>query len=118
VFGSTRGPGELAAAEEVDVQVGDGFAAMGTVVDHDAVARGEFEIAGDLGGNEEEVTEEGLVLGQGFADAGDQLFGNDQHMHRGLGLHIVDRDAVLILVRDLGGDFSVDDFLEYRFHRI
>lgn len=44
--GSARGPGQLAAAEEVDVQVGHAFTAVGTVVDHDAVAGAELELLG------------------------------------------------------------------------
>jgi hypothetical protein len=36
-------------------------------------------------------------------------------MHRGLRIDVVDRDAVLVLVRELGGDLTVDDFLENRF---
>lgn len=39
---STRGPGELAAGEEVDVKVGDGFAGVGAVVDDEAEAAGEL----------------------------------------------------------------------------
>ena len=108
-----RGPCQLAAAEEVHVQVGDGFATVRTVVDYDTVTGGEFEVAGDLGGGEEQVAEEGLIFGRSFCHTCDQFFRNHQHMHGRLGLYVVDGDAVLILMRNLGGNFMVDDFLKY-----
>ncbi len=42
--GLTRRPAELAAGEEVDVQMRDGFAAVGTVIDHDAEAGAEIQL--------------------------------------------------------------------------
>jgi hypothetical protein len=102
----------LAFGEEVDVEVRDGLASVGAVVDHEAIAAGELEFLRELSGNQEEVAELGFVGGCGFTDAGDGLFGNDQEVERCLGLNVVDDDAAVVFVFDLRGYFAVDDFLE------
>jgi hypothetical protein len=43
VFNLAWRPGERATGEEVDVQVGDGFSAVGAVVHHEAEAVSELE---------------------------------------------------------------------------
>jgi hypothetical protein len=58
------------------------------------------------------VAEQGLICGRGFADAGDELFWNDQKMDRSLGLDVMQNDAEVVLVLDLRGDFTIDDALE------
>lgn len=40
-MGFSRGPAEGTTTEEVNVKVGDGFAAVGAVIDHDAEPAGE-----------------------------------------------------------------------------
>ncbi len=113
--GSTRRPGELAFREEVDVQVGDGFAGVGAVVDHEAVAAGELEFLRELAGDDEEVTELRFIGRRGFADARDGLFRDDEEVDGRLWLDVVDDDAAVVFVFDLRGDFAVDDFLEEGF---
>jgi len=47
---------QLATAEKVDVEVGNRFAAVGAVVDGDAVAAfRDAEVGGDLPGSEKEM---------------------------------------------------------------
>lgn len=99
------------------MEVGDGFAGVGAVVDDEAEAAGEVEFFGDDAGGDEEVAELGFVGGRGFADAGYQFFGDNEEVDGGLGLDVVDDDAAVVLVFDLRGDFAVDDFLEEGFHR-
>jgi hypothetical protein len=94
------------------VKVGDGFAGVGAVVDDEAKTAGELELFGDLAGGEEEVSENGLMIGRGVADAGDDDLWDDQQVDRCLGGYVVDDDATVVLVFDLGGDFAVDDSLE------
>ena len=62
------------------------------------------------------LAEHGLVGGGGFADAGDELLRDDEHVHRGLGINVVDGDAEIVLMREQGRDFAVNDFLEKSFH--
>jgi hypothetical protein len=105
------------------VKVGDGFAGVGAVVDDETKTAGELELFGDRAGGDQEVTEDGLLVGGGVADAGDDGLGDDQQVDRGLGGDVVDDDATVVLVFDLGGDFAVDDSLEkglrhgYSFYR-
>ena len=107
----------MASAEEVDVEVGDGFAAVGAVVDRDAVAGfRDAEFPCDLRSGEQKVGEDGLVFGGGFADAWDGFFRDDENMHRCLGGNVPERAAKFILVEDFRRDFPVVDFLEESFH--
>ena len=94
------------------MEMRDGFAAVGAVVDHEAKAAGEVEFLGENAGGEKEVAEKRLVGGGGFTHAGTEFFWNDQKMDRSLGLDVVQDDAEVVLVLDLGGDFTVDDALE------
>ncbi len=98
------------------MEVGDGFAGVGTVIDDEAKPMGEVEFLRDGAGDEEEVTEDRLVRRRGFADARYHLFGHNQKVHGRLRLNVVKHHAVLVLVFDAGGNFAGDDFFEERFH--
>lgn len=99
------------------MQVRDAFPAISAVVDHEPVAGfGDAEFFRNGSGGEQKVAERGLVGGRGFADAGDKFLRDDEHMHRCLRVDIVDGDAEVVLVRELGGNLAVDDFLEESFH--
>ncbi len=53
----TWGPGELAAGEEVEVEMRDGFSAVGAIVDDDAKAViGIPLLSGDVTGFEQKVS--------------------------------------------------------------
>lgn len=68
----------MAPAEEVDVEMGHGFAAVRAVIDRDAKAAfGEAKIGSDFSSDEKEMAEKGLILRSCFADAGDGLFRDD-----------------------------------------
>ena len=94
------------------MEMRDGFAAVGAVVDHEAKAAGEFEFLGENAGCEQQVAEERLVVGRGFTHAGNEFFWNDQQLDRSLRLDVMQNDAEVVLVLDLGGNFAVDDALE------
>ncbi len=113
------GPREGATSEEMEVKVGDGFAAIRAVINDEAVA-GFFELA--LTGNplsgDEEMSEEGMILGRDGAVAGVMFFWNDKNMNGGLGSEITKGENVIILVEDIGGELAVDDAFEDGFgHR-
>ena len=63
------------------------------------------------------MAEDGFVGGRGCGETLNQLFGDDQQVHGGLRLDVVEDDAEVVFVFDLGGDFAVDDALEDGFHR-
>lgn len=90
---STGGPFHLATAEDVEVEVIDGLAAVGTVVNHDAIAVFESDLGGDSLGGQEQMSEEGMVLGFGVGKLGNQLFGNNEDMNWSLGVNIFEGEA-------------------------
>ena len=105
----------MAAAEDVDVEVGDGFAALFAVVNDEAESIADAGFAGDFAGGEEEMAEEGLVGGLGRADAGKGMFGYDEEVDGGLRIDVVKHDAFVVFVFDFRRDFAVDDFGEESF---
>ena len=57
-----RGPGEVAAAEQMQMQMVHGLAAVLAGIHHDAIAFGEAIPAGNLRRHPEEVTEQRVLL--------------------------------------------------------
>ena len=94
------------------MQMRNSFASVGTVVDDEAEAAFEGEFAGHGAGGEQEVAEDRLLVGRGFADAGDDGLGDNEQMHGSGRGDVVDNDAVVVLVFDLGGNFAGDDAFE------
>jgi hypothetical protein len=110
-------PGELTPAKQVDVEVGDGLAAVRAVVNHHAEsALRETEAGGDLRGGEKEMAEDGLIPGFRLADAGDGFVGHNQDVKRRLRGNIAEGEAMLVAVNHIGGDLPVADFLKNRLH--
>ena len=74
-------PFERAAAQEVDVQVRDGFAAVAAVIDDEAEAAfGDALLGGDGRGSDQEAAEQVGVIFVGSGDARDDFFRNDQNV--------------------------------------
>ena len=93
--------------------MGNGFSAVGAVVDDESVACGGYVFAaGDVGGGKEEVAEEALIIGLGGSDAGDGFFRNDEDMNRGLRRDVAEGEALVVFENDVSGDFAGDDFFE------
>lgn len=68
------------------MEVGDGFAAVWSVVDDESEAVfGEAFLASNFAGFEEKVAEEFLVGGIGEGDAWDGFFGDEKKVGGGLG---------------------------------
>jgi len=99
----------------MDVEVGHALAAVGTVVDRDAIAVRQIEFFCESRGRQHQMAEQSLVGRGRVAEARDVLFRNDQHMYRSLRLDVMDCDTLLVFMGNSGRDFAVDDFLENRF---
>ena len=97
------------------MQVGHGLAGVSAVVDDQSKTVRELQFPGDLSGDQQQVAEDGLIVGARLADSGNHLLRNDQQVHGRLRLNVVQDDAVLVLMLDSRGDVAVDDFLEDRF---
>jgi len=112
----TGGPTELALTDEMKMQMRNSFASIGAVINHDAETTGEGEFASDGAGGEQKVAEQGLLVGGGLAEAGDDDLGDDEQVDGRGGGDVVDDDAVLVLVFNAGGDFAGDDAFKERRH--
>ncbi len=108
----SRRPTEVASAEKMNVQMRNGFAAVGAVVDDDAETLGEVFAAGDLGGGEQEVAEQRLVLRGCGGDTGQRFFRNDEDVDGGLWRDVAEGEAEFVLMHDVCGDFAGGDFFE------
>ena len=101
------------------MKVGDGFSTIGAIIDDEAIA-GFFELAlaGNALGGDEEMSEEGMILGRNGAVAGVMFFRDEKNVNGGLGGEITEGEDVIILVEDIGRNLAVDDAFEDGFgHR-
>ena len=102
----------MPAPKQMDVKVRDRFPARRSVVDHDAESVCESFPFGNLTGDQEQMSKNGLVIRSGLAHAGNEFFGNDEQMNRRLGSNIADDDALLVLMNLVCGDFPGTDFFK------
>ena len=101
------------------MKVGDGFSTIGAIIDDEAIA-GFFELAlaGNALGGDEEMSEEGMILGGNGAVAGVMFFRDQKDVDGGLGGEITEGEDVIILVKNIGRNLAVDDAFEDGFgHR-
>jgi len=103
----------------VEVKVGDCFSTIRAVIYDEAVSCFfELALAGNALGGDEEMSEEGMILGRNGAVAGMMFFRDEKDVDGGLGGEITEGEDVIILVEDIGRDFAVDDAFEDGFgHR-
>jgi len=95
------------------MEMGDGFSAVGSVVDDKAVAGLiELELAGDFLGGGKEMAKDGMIFRGDSGVAGVVLFGNQQDVDGGLGGDIAEGEDVIILIDDVGFGLTVDDPFE------
>ena len=95
------------------MKVGDGFSTIGAIIDDEAIACFfELALAGNALGGDEEMSEEGMILGRNGAVAGVMFFRDEKDVNGGLGGEITEGEDVIILVEDIGRDLAVDDAFE------
>lgn len=103
----------MAAAEEVDVEVGNCFATVLTVVDDDAES---VLVHAHLSGNQSDahhhVAEERFISAFRKGDADDGLLGDEKEVRRRLRTDVAEAEAEIVFVNDVGRDLSVGDLLE------
>src|SRR5207244_1003049 len=99
---STRRPSEVAAAQEVHVQVGHGLAGALQAVNHHPVAVGQSKIPRQPGGDDVQMADERLVrLGQ--VGVGRNLLSrDDEYVGRGLRVDVAEGHALFVFVNDVG----------------
>ena len=109
-------PVERSPAEQVDVDVIDGLAAVMARVDHQAIAFGQAIGAGNLRGGPEQMAKYGAVTFTDLVHRHEMFARRHQHMHRRLRVDIGEGVALLVLVDGCGGDASFDDLAEEATH--
>src|SRR5215204_5784043 len=109
---SARGPGHLAPADEVQVDVRDRLLGVWTVVKHRAVTVRQPFVGGDPLRHHEQVPDEGLVIfGQGV-EVGDRLAGYDQYVRRRLGVYVAQGYTKVVLIEYIPRLLPVHDLLK------
>ena len=104
--------GELLAAEDMEMQVLDGLAAVLADVGDHAIAVTERELGSDLGDHREDVSDDVCILRRDRIGGSNMRLGNDQTMHGRLGRNVEKSVAKRILVYLVRGDLSLDDSTE------
>ena len=107
------GPGERAAAKQVDVEMVHGLPAVFAGVDDGAIALGEALASGDLGGDPEQVAEEGARrIFLTICHGNDVLARGDEDVDRRLRVDVREGVAQIVLINGCGRNASVNDFAE------
>jgi hypothetical protein len=100
----------------MEMEVGNGFPAVRSVVDDQTVAGLiQFQLAGDFLGSGEEMAKDGVMFRGDGSMARMVLLRNQENVDRGLRSDVAEREDVGILVDDIGLGFAVDDPFEDRF---
>lgn len=93
-FDLARRPRKRAPAEKVDVQVRNGFAGIAAAVDDCAEAACvDAAFAGDFGGGDEQMTEQGGIIFFRVAEAGNNTFRDDENVDGCLRIDVFNREA-------------------------
>ena len=111
----SRRPGQGPPRQQVDVQVGHGFACILAMVDDqaEALAGGaDAELAGHGTCRQEQGTQLRLIVRHRLAHAGDDALWNDENVDGSLGRDVPEGEGVSILVDDIRWDFAGDDAFE------
>jgi len=110
---SSRGPAEVPSAEEVEVDVEDGLAGGFAGVDDHAVAvRREFQVARDLRGAQQHVSDDRVVLIGHLVERRDVFARNDEDVRRRLRVDVVERDDLVVFVHFFCRDLARRDAAE------
>jgi hypothetical protein len=110
---SAWGPGEEAAAQNMNMKVIHGLATVGLAVDHKAGAVfGAAGVFGEFLGLKKQPSKEGRVSGIHFHDAPDMLFRDHKKVHGRLRVHIMESQEFLVFIDLFGRNLPFDYFAE------
>ena len=105
----------MASAENVDVQVRHGFAAVRAVVDDEPVAVIEAQFLRYFSGFEQQMAEQKLVVLVGFGEARDGFLWKNQDVDGRLRFDVADGEHHAVFINDVRRNLAGDDFFEKRF---
>jgi len=87
------------------------------IVDDDAKGIADTELVRHLAGGEHQVPEQNLIPRTGAREHPDFPLGDHEHVSGRLGIDISNRQAMLVLVDDVGRQFAPDNFAKVCRHR-
>jgi len=93
-------PAELAAAEQVQMEMEDGLAGAGAVVEDRAIAVEQIALAGELRGNQMELADHRLILVRRVVERNKMFSRDKQDVRRRLRADVLERENVGIFVDD------------------
>jgi hypothetical protein len=106
----SRRPAECAATQQVEVQMEDGLAGPCSVIDNGAVSRLlNCFFTSEPGGHVQKMPEQRFILGTHFRKRWNMLSRHHEHVHRSLGLNILNGNDALILIDNFGWYFPPND---------
>src|SRR5947207_481400 len=110
---SSWGPVQLAAADQVQVDVIDAVSRIRAVIEHqpEAAILESFGL-GKVACAPHQAPDENVVLRGQVREARDVSFGDHEHVHGALGVDVVEREDRVVLVGHPGRDPARDDLAE------
>lgn len=94
------------------MQIINRLAPLGAVVDDDSVPVVQLLLLRHFLGDQQQVSEQLLVLLLRARQLGDRLAGKYQQMDRRLGIDVLEHDALFVLVDEATGDYALGDLAE------
>ena len=92
------------------MQVENALSASCASVDNQTVATFADPLReGNLASGEQQLPKQAALLGGNLVQRGDVNFGDDENMHRGEWMRVLNGDGLLILIKNGGGQAMGDD---------
>jgi hypothetical protein len=98
----------------MQVQMEYGLPRCTPIIDHQAKGLFHAGLSCNLAGYPHQVPEERFIRLIGIGQFSDWLTGDNQHMHRCLGGDVINDDALIVFIENLGRNFSVNNPCEKR----
>src|SRR5690349_19537365 len=106
----TRRPRHLTTTEQVEMQVKDALPRVRARIDHDPeAALRDSLVAGELTRRHKNLADDRAVFRFNIENTRDMFARNDEKMNRRLGIDVPEDHHVIVLIDDVGFDFSADD---------
>src|ERR1051326_2748642 len=96
----------------MEVQMRHGLTGALTAVDHQSVAILDAELRDQLDRDQMKVSDQLLILWLQIIVRRNDFPWHNEHVNRRLRIDVLERNAMLVLMDDGGGDFLVDDLEE------
>jgi len=103
---------QVAAADEVHVEMEDGLARTRADVQYSAIAILDGALASDVSGGQMATADEFGVLGLCVFQTGEMFLGNDENVSWPLRVEIFEGEGVFIFIDFLRWHFAADDAAE------